>query len=96
MYASSVRHACSRPLFARPLQVTPYQEDEVVLVVSPGHPLAGAQKVELATLRQLRFVSLQKSSTVQGIRNILQGHGVVWSTLQVVMVRDVASLSTLR
>ena len=73
--------------FAGPQQVTPYQEDEVVLVVSPGHPLAGAGQVELAMLRQLRFVSLQKSSTVQGIRNILQNHGVVWSSLQVVMVR---------
>ena len=66
----------------------------MVLVVSPGHPLAGAGQVELAMLRQLRFVSLQKSSTVQGIRNILQGHGVVWSTLQVVMVRRRPSLSS--
>ena len=59
----------------------------MVLVVSPGHPMAGARQVEVADLRRLRFVSLQKSSTVQGIRNILQGHGVVWSSLQVVMVR---------
>ena len=48
----------------------------MVLVVSPGHPMAGAGQVELAALRQLHFVSLQKSSTVQGIRNILQSHGV--------------------
>ena len=53
----------------------------MVLVVSPGHPMAGARQVEVADLRRLRFVSLQKSSTVQGIRNILQGHGVVWSSL---------------
>ena len=64
----------------------------MVLVVSPGHPLAGAGQVELADLERLRFVSLQKSSTVQGIRNILQAHGVVWSSLQVVMVRRVPSL----
>ena len=77
---------------SRLVQITPYQEDEVVLVVSPEHPWAGAGQVEVADLRQLRFVSLQKSSTVQGIRNILQGHGVVWSSLQVVMVRPSPAL----
>ena len=68
-------------------QVTPYQEDEVVLVVAPDHPMAGQRVIAVRDLDSLKFVSLQKSSTVQGIRNILEDHGVVWSSLQVVMVR---------
>ena len=57
-----------------------------MLVVEPGHPLAGLGQIELTDLAGLRFVSLQKSSTVQGIRDLLEKHGVVWSKLQVVMV----------
>lgn len=71
-------------------------EDEVVLVVEPGHPLAGRGQIEVSDLPGLHFVSLQKSSTVQGIRAILEEHGVVWSNLQVVMVRcSPASISPL-
>ena len=46
-------------------QVTPYQEDEVVIIVSAGHPLAGAGHINVDQLYSLKFVSLHKSSTLQ-------------------------------
>ena len=62
-----------------------------MLVVAPDHPMAGRREITVRDLTSLRFVSLQKSSTVQGIRKILEDHGVVWSSLQVVMVRTPTS-----
>ncbi len=51
------------------MQVTPYQEDEVVLVCSKDHPLCGHQYVTKEELRELKYVSLFQSSTVRAIKN---------------------------
>ena len=68
------------------LQVRPYQEDEVVLVVGAQHRFASRTHIDKHELLGLSFVSLHRSSTVQGIKNILVGQGVDWRALKVVMV----------
>lgn len=69
------------------MQVRPYQEDEVVLIVSSSHPLAGETEIDKETLADLKFVSLHRSSTVKGIRTSLERHGIDWQSLPVVVVR---------
>lgn len=76
------------------LQVRPYQEDEVVLVVSPQHRFASRTHIDKDELLGLSFVSLHRSSTVQGIKNILVGHGVDWKALKVVMVSQSSATAT--
>ena len=68
------------------VQVRPYQEDEVVLVVGSQHRFASRTHIDKEELLGLSFVSLHRSSTVQGIKNTLVGHGVDWKALKVVMV----------
>ncbi|BDA41067.1 probable ruBisCO transcriptional regulator [Coccomyxa sp. Obi] len=67
------------------LQVRPYQEDEVVIIVGRDHPLAGCEEVDREALANLKFVSLHRSSTLQGIKASLEQHGIDWKTLQTVM-----------
>ena len=68
------------------VQVRPYQEDEVVLIVGRDHALAGCEEVDRDVLASLKFVSLHRSSTVQGIKASLEQHGIDWKTLRTVMV----------
>ena len=75
------------------MQVTPYQEDEVVLVCSRQHQLAQQQEVTPEQLSQLHFVSLFSSSTVESIHSKLEQHGINWKRLQVALVRGVSVLS---
>lgn len=58
----------------------------MVLIVGRRHPLAGCPEIDREALANLRFVSLHRSSTVQGIKSTLEQHGIDWKTLQVVMV----------
>jgi hypothetical protein len=67
-------------------QVTPYQTDEVVIILPANHPLAGEATIDVDQLYSLQFVSLHKSTTVQGIRAILEAHSICWTGLNVVMV----------
>ncbi|CAK0737405.1 hypothetical protein CVIRNUC_000907 [Coccomyxa viridis] len=67
------------------IQVRPYQEDEVVLIVGSQHRFASRTHIDKDELLGLSFVSLHRSSTVQGIKNTLVGHGVDWKALKVVM-----------
>ncbi|KAK9916423.1 hypothetical protein WJX75_002429 [Coccomyxa subellipsoidea] len=67
------------------LQVRPYMEDEVVLIVGSDHALAGSEEIDRETLAGLKFVSLHRSSTVQGIKASLEQHGIDWKTLRTVM-----------
>ncbi len=76
------------------MQVTPYQEDEVVLVCSKDHPLCGHQHVSKEQLRELKYVSLFQSSTVRAIKNTLTKHHIQWQSLQVVLVSTLSSHTT--
>lgn len=76
------------------MQVTPYQEDEVVLVCSKDHPLCGHQYVTKEQLRELKYVSLFQSSTVRAIKSTLTEHHIQWQALQVVLVSTLSSLTT--
>ncbi len=75
------------------LQVRPYQEDEVVIIVGRDHPLAGCAEMDRKELADLKFVSLHRSSTLQGIKASLEQHGIEWKTLQTVMVRLISCSS---
>ena len=77
-------------------QVRPYQEDEVVLIVGAQHRFASRTHIDKDELLGLSFVSLHRSSTVQGIKNTLVGNGVDWKALKVVMVRLLALTEPLR
>ena len=46
-------------------QVTPYAQDEMVLIVPRNHMFAKRDAIDKSELRALTFVSLNKSSTVQ-------------------------------
>ncbi len=76
------------------MQVTPYQEDEVVLVCSKDHPVCGHQHVTKEQLRELKYVSLFQSSTVRAIKNTLTEHHIQWQSLQVVLVSTLSSHTT--
>lgn len=78
--------SCRGPRVILWVQVRPYQEDEVVLVVGSRHRFASRTHIDKEELLGLSFVSLHRSSTVQGIKNTLVGHGVDWKALKVVMV----------
>jgi DNA-binding transcriptional LysR family regulator len=67
-------------------QVTPYQDDEVVVVVAADHPLAAGGTISKDGLYGLKFVSLHNSSTLQGIRSQLEAADICWTGLQVNMV----------
>ena len=58
----------------------------MVLIVGRDHTLAGCKEVDRETLAGLKFVSLHRSSTVQGIKASLEQHGIDWKTLRTVMV----------
>ena len=67
-------------------QVTPYQTDEVVIILPPNHPLAGKAAINVDQLYSLQFVSLHKSTTVQGISAGLEAYRSCWTGRNVVMV----------
>ena len=58
----------------------------MVLIVGAQHRFASRTHIDKDELLGLSFVSLHRSSTVQGIKNTLVGHGVDWKALKVVMV----------
>ena len=68
------------------LQVTPYLDDEVVLVCCKEHLLSKRESVTKRELKEFKFVSLFQSSTVQAIRSTLADHNIEWKALQVVLV----------
>ena len=47
------------------MQVLPYAEDELVLVVPPDSALAGLPAIDKSQLRSLTFLSLDQGATVQ-------------------------------
>ena len=63
------------------LQVTHYQDDEVVIVCSGKSKLAGRAMLHKDELMSLQWVSLFKSSTVQAIKATLEREGINWKAL---------------
>ena len=47
------------------MQVLPFAEDELVLIVPPGSEHAGLPYIDKAALRSLTFVALDQGATVQ-------------------------------
>ena len=68
------------------LQVTHYQDDEVVIVCSGKSKLAGRAMLHKDELMSLQWVSLFKSSTVQAIKTTLEREGINWKAMEVVLV----------
>ncbi len=62
-----------------------------MLVVGSQHRFASRTHIDKDELLGLSFVSLHRSSTVQGIKNTLVGQGVDWRALKVVMVSPLKS-----
>ena len=62
-----------------------------MLVVGSQHRFASRTHIDKDELLGLSFVSLHRSSTVQGIKNTLVGQGVDWRALKVVMVNCLIS-----
>lgn len=67
----------------------------MVLVVGAQHRFASRTHIDKDELLGLSFVSLHRSSTVQGIKNTLVGQGVDWRALKVVMVSHFTSAAPL-
>lgn len=69
------------------LQVVPYAQDELVLVVPRGDPLAGQTAIDKDELYNLTFVTLNQGSTAQQAQEqALHQHGITWRTLNIDMV----------
>ena len=68
------------------MQVTHYQDDEVVIVCSGKSKLAGRAMLHKDELMSLQWVSLFKSSTVQAIKTTLEREGINWKAMKVVLV----------
>ena len=70
------------------MQVLPFAEDELVLIVPPCSEHAGLPYIEKDALRSLTFVALDQGATVQATQeHALHRHGIIWHTLRVEMVR---------
>lgn len=55
----------SLPVYSPVLQVTELFEDELVLVVGPGHRLAGERSVALAELKRERFILFEHGASIR-------------------------------
>jgi len=59
------------------LDVVPYANDELVLILSPSHPLANMTELRKEELYKLNFVTLNSSSSIQqSINSTLQQNGI--------------------
>ena len=57
-----------------------------MLICSSEHPLNKAKHVNTKQLKELKYVSLFQSSTVQAIKATLTEHHIQWQSLQVILV----------
>ncbi|MEO0795774.1 MAG: LysR family transcriptional regulator [Verrucomicrobiota bacterium] len=48
------------PSKMRQLEVIPFQEDQLVVIVSPGHPLAGKKTIDLKELEEHKFIGFDQ------------------------------------
>jgi DNA-binding transcriptional LysR family regulator len=59
------------------IEVAPFREDQLVLIVAPDNPLAKSKKVELQKLARSRFVAFERDiPTRRAIDRILRQRGV--------------------
>nr|AIA61111.1 LysR transcriptional regulator [Cyanidiaceae sp. MX-AZ01] len=68
------------------LSIQPFAEDELTLIVPPDHPFARLSKIQKEDLYRLRFVSLDRNSTIRKvIDQILQQNGIDTNRLKLEM-----------
>ena len=67
------------------LQVLPCNQQEIVLVVKPSHPLDSQEPVDIQTLRTIPFISLRSSYAALAIQPLLQD-ALSWDALHSRMV----------
>lgn len=67
------------------LQVLPCNQQEIVLVVKPSHPLDSQEPVDIQTLRTIPFISLRSSYAALAIQPLLQD-ALTWDALHSRMV----------
>nr|WKT05625.1 LysR transcriptional regulator [Chlorokybus atmophyticus] len=59
------------------LQVTPYADDELALILPCSHPFSQRQEIQKEDLYQLHFIALYASSTIRKVvDNILREHDI--------------------
>jgi DNA-binding transcriptional LysR family regulator len=49
------------------LEITPYAEDELALILPPSHPMVQQETIEKEDLYQLQFISLDSQSTIRKV-----------------------------
>ena len=59
------------------MQVLPFAEDEIVLIVPPSSAYAGMASIDKAALRHMTFVALDQGATVQ-VRPAWSVQGLRW------------------
>jgi DNA-binding transcriptional LysR family regulator len=65
------------PIRRANLAVVPWQEEPLILVCAPGHPLARRRRVSLSLLRGAEFIAFERDiPTRRTIDRVLASHGV--------------------
>ncbi|EDZ93144.1 MAG: LysR family transcriptional regulator [Limnospira sp. PMC 1291.21] len=74
------------PELAQSLEVIPFAEDELALIMSVSHPLATQEIIEHDDLYELKFISLDAQSTIRKvIDQVLSRSGIDTSRLKIEM-----------
>ncbi len=59
------------------IEVTPFREDQLVMICAPDHPLAKSKKIEVSKLARNRFIAFERDiPTRRAIDRILRQRGV--------------------
>ncbi|MCU0546799.1 MAG: LysR family transcriptional regulator [Oscillatoriaceae cyanobacterium Prado104] len=68
------------------LEITPYAEDELALILPPNHPMVEQETIEKEDLYQLQFISLDSQSTIRKvIDQVLSRNGIDTRRLKIEM-----------
>ncbi|NJK69391.1 MAG: LysR family transcriptional regulator [Microcoleus sp. SU_5_3] len=68
------------------LEITPYAEDELALILPPSHPMVEQETIEKEDLYQLQFISLDSQSTIRKvIDQVLSRNGIDTRRLKIEM-----------
>jgi len=55
------------PALQPQLNILPYAEDELALILPPGHPLSTLEFIQKEDLYRLRFIALERDSTIRDV-----------------------------